>query len=528
MNEIELVLGLMVAVALLGIAARHLAIPYPIVLVLGGLVIGLVIGLLPFHVEVILAPELVFLIFLPPLLYIGAFNTSGRDFKANAEQILRLAVGLVLVTMLGVAAIVHTLLPDIGWALAFALGAIVAPPDAIAATSILRQMRVPRDIITILEGESLINDATGLVAYRIAVGAAVTGVFSVLQTPTQFVYASLAGVAIGLAVAWLIVRVRKKLRDPPVEITISLLTPFAAYLPAEAVGASGVLAAVACGLVMGRQAPRIMDAETRVQGRAVWETLVFLLNGLVFVLIGLQLPRIIAELRGRPPDALLALAVLTCLAVVAIRFAWVFLTDLPRLRRKPDAWREDVVLSWAGMRGVVSLAAALALPLTTASGELLPERDLLIFLTVCVILVTLVGQGLTLPWVLRAVRPRGDGAEAHEEAYAREMATQAARDRIDALAEEWPGHLPLIDTLRTVYDHRASHLAEHQDGPDGHLSDPASDADQEMIEHRAIRHAVIEAERDAILDLRDNGEISDDVLRRVERDLDLEELRMEA
>ncbi len=509
----------MVAVALLGIVARRLAIPYPIALVLGGLVIGFI----PIHIDVVLAPELVFLLFLPPLLYISAFFTSARDFRAQATPILRMAVGLVLTTMLAVALIVHALLPEMGWPLAFALGAIVSPPDAVAATSIVRQMRVPRHLVTILEGESMINDATGLVAYRIAVAAALTGSFSILQTTTQFVFVSIVGVAIGLIVGLLIVRVRKTLNDPPIEITISLLTPFAAYLPAEAVGASGVLAAVACGLLVGRQSPRIMEAETRIQGRAVWETLIFVLNGLVFVLIGLQLPRIIGELQARPLMLIVDLAVLVCVAVVGIRFVWVFLTDVARLRTDRQVWREDVVLSWAGMRGVVSLAAALALPLSTASGEPLPERDLLIFVTMCVILVTLVGQGLTLPWVLRWVRVRGDGGEDAEEGFARETATQAARERIEALAEEWPGHRPLIDTLRTIYQHRVSHLAERHD-----QAAVSQDAEQELLEHRAIRHSVIEAERGAILGLRDTGQISDDVLRRVERELDLEELRMEA
>jgi CPA1 family monovalent cation:H+ antiporter len=518
-NEIELVLGLMVAVALLGIVAHRLAIPYPIALVLGGLVIGFI----PIHLNVVLAPELVFLLFLPPLLYLSAFNTSARDFRAQARPILRLAVGLVLATMLGVAVVVHALLPELGWPLAFALGAIVSPPDAVAATSIVRQMRVPRHLVTILEGESMINDATGLVAYRIALAATLTGAFSMFQTATQFVFVSVTGVAIGLLVGALIVRVRKKLRDPPVEITISLLTPFAAYLPAEAVGASGVLAAVACGLLVGRQSPRIMEAETRLQGRAVWETLIFLLNGLVFVLIGLQLPRIMGELQARPLGVVVGLAVLVCVAVVGIRFVWVFLTDLPRLRIDRQVWREDVVLSWAGMRGVVSLAAALALPLSTGSGEPLPERDLLIFVTMCVILVTLVGQGLTLPALLRWLRVRGDGSEDVEEAFARETATDAARERIEALAEEWPDHVPLIDTLRTIYQHRVSHLAERHNE-----AASSEDAEQELLEHRAIRHSVIEAERDAILDLRDTGQISDDVLRRVERELDLEELRMEA
>jgi monovalent cation/hydrogen antiporter len=522
MSEIELILGLLVAVAALGIVARRLAVPYPIVLVVGGLLIGVV----PYHPVIVLAPELVFLLFLPPLLYIAAFFTSVRDFKAAIRPILRLAVGLVLATTAVVAVIVHAILPDIGWPLAFAIGAIVSPPDAVAATSIFRKLGLPRGAITVLEGESMLNDATGLVAYRIAVAAAVSSTFAPSQVGVQLLFVSVAGVAIGLAVAWLVSRVRKKLQDPPVEITISLLTPFAAFLPADALGASGVLAVVACGLYMGRQAPRIMDAETRVQGRAVWDTLVFLLNGFVFVLMGLQMPGIIAQLRERPLELVVGLAAVVSLAVVGVRFAWVFATDLPRLVRDRDAWREDLVLSWAGMRGVVSLAAALALPFTLASGEPLPERDLLIFVTVCVILVTLVGQGLTMPWLLRRVTLPTDGASEHEEAYAREMATTAARDRIESLAQEWPDHLPLIDTLRAQYEHRLSHLGEHTDGPDGHSAGSA--AEQEMIEHRAIRHAVIEAERDAVLGLRDAGQINDEVLRRVERELDLEELRMEA
>ncbi|MDQ3811659.1 MAG: Na+/H+ antiporter, partial [Chloroflexota bacterium] len=389
------------------------------------------------------------------------------------------------------------------------------------------RMRVPRPLVALLEGESLINDATGLVAYRIAVAAAITGAFSILDTATQFVFVGLAGVGVGLVAGWVVAHLRKKLKDPPVEITISLLTPYAAYLPAEALGASGVLATVACGLYLGRLAPTLMDPETRVQGRAVWETLVFLLNGLVFILIGLQLPRIIDEVRARPAELVIGLACAVSAVVILVRLVWVFATDLHRLRRDSQAWREDVVISWAGMRGVVSLAAALALPFATSSGQELAERPLLIFLTVCVILVTLVGQGLTLPWILRLARVREDSGNEHEEAYAREVATNAARDRIEALAEEWPDHRPLIDTLRTVYAHRASHLSEHRDGADGHA--PLSSAsDQEMLEHRAIRHAVIEAERDAILELRDRGDINDEVLRRVERELDLEELRMEA
>jgi monovalent cation/hydrogen antiporter len=537
MREIELVLGLLVAVAALAMLAHRLSVPYPIVLVLGGLLIGFVPGL----PDVQLAPDLVFLLFLPPLLYISAFYTSVRDFRAHARPILSLAIGLVVATTMVVAAVVHAAVPGLDWAVAFTLGAIVSPPDAVAATAILRRLPVPRGIVTVLEGESLLNDAAGLVAFRVALAAAVTGSFSATQAVGGFVLVGAGGVAVGLAVGWIVARLRRPLHDPPVEITISLLTPFAAYLPAEVLGVSGVLATVACGLYLGRQAPSLMEADTRVQGRAVWETLVFLLDGLVFILIGLQLPSIVMHLADRPLLGLVGLAALVCGTVVVVRFVWMFVTDWlahPRRARADTrtAWREDVVLSWAGMRGVVSLAAALALPLTTASGALFQERDLLIFLTICVILVTLVGQGLTFPWVLRVLRVHGDGAEEQEEASAREVATQAARDRIEALSADWPDHLPLIDTLRAQYAHRASHFDDRGSAADSPQSPTdsrgrsaaASAAEQELIEHRAIRHAVIEAERDAIIDLRDREEISDDVQRRIERDLDLEELRMEA
>jgi monovalent cation/hydrogen antiporter len=526
MLGLQTVLGLLVAVAGLGIVARRVGVPHPIALVIGGLVIGLA----PFVPRVELAPDIVFLLFLPPLLYVAAFFTSVRDFRAQARPIFGLAIGLVLATTAGVAVVAHAAMPSLGWAAAFALGAIVSPPDAVAATAIFRQVRAPRAVVTVLEGESLLNDATGLVAYRFAATAVVTGTFSVVDSGTNFVYVAIVGVGMGLVVGWVSGKVRSVLRDPPVEITISLLTPFAAYLPAEAIHASGVLATVACGLYLGLQSPRLMDAATRVQSRAVWDTLIFVLDGLVFVLIGLQLPGIVSVLGNRPLLELVGQAGLVCASVVLIRFAWVFLTDLPRLvpRTMPDAWREDVVVSWVGMRGVVSLAAALALPFTTADGSPFPERDLLIFLTVCVIVVTLVGQGLSLPWVLRAVRLRVDGSEAHEQASAREAATSAAVARIEQLAEEWPNHLPLIETLRSQYAHRASHLGEHIDEPDGQHRARASEAEQELIEHRAIRHAVIESQRDAILELRNTGVINDDVLREVERDLDLEELRMEA
>src|ERR671933_611607 len=439
MYQIELILALLVVVTVLAMAARTVRVPYPILLVLGGVLLALI----PAVPNVELAPELVFLLFLPPLLYIAGFDTSPREVRAQLSSILSLAVGLVLATTMVVAVVAHALLPGLGWPMAFALGAIVSPPDAVAATAVLRGLGVPRRLVTLLEGESLFNDATALVAYQAALGAAATASFSPSAALVRFVAAGAGGVLVGLAVGVAVAGLRRRLHDPPVEITISLLTPFAAYLPAEALGVSGVLASVVCGLYLGRQAPRLMDADTRVQARAVWETLVFVLNGLVFVLIGLQLPGIVARLAARPPLRLAALAVLISLTVVLVRFVWVFLTDwLAHPRRAPRdtrvAWAQDGVIAWAGLRGVVSLAAALALPFTTAAGAPFPERDLLLFLTVCVIVVTLVGQGLSLPWLLRVLRVRADGSDEQEETLAWEMATDAAQVRLEALAAEWP------------------------------------------------------------------------------------------
>jgi monovalent cation/hydrogen antiporter len=533
MHEVELILALLVAVAALATVARILRVPYPILLVLG----GLLPALLPVAPRIELAPEIVFLLFLPPLLYVAAFNTSVRDLRSLLRPILSLAVGLVLATTAAVAVLVHALLPELGWPAAFALGAIVSPPDAVAATAIFRKVGVPRRMVTLLEAESLFNDATALVAYRAALAAMATAAFSVGQAGLSFLLVGFGGVLVGLivgkAVAWL----RHRIDDPPVEITISLLTPFAAWLAAEQLGVSGVLATVTTGLSLGWWAPRIMASETRIRGQAVWEMVVFVLNGLVFILIGLQLSTILPALAERSLPSLIGLGLLLSLTVILVRLAWVFLSaylkrwfggSRPAAEAAPP-WPEVFVVGWAGMRGVVSLATALALPLAT------PERHLLIFLTFCVILVTLVGQGLSLPWLIRKLGVVGDdGAAGHQELHARAVTARAAMTRIEQLAEEWPTHLPLIDTLRAQYGHRVSHFGDHAPGEAGgpeHTADGHTrndEAEQELLEHYLIRRAVLDAERETVLDLRQRGGIDDEVWRRLERDLDLEELRMEA
>jgi CPA1 family monovalent cation:H+ antiporter len=528
-QAVEVVLALLLLVALITVAARRIGVPYPILMTLGGLVLGLVLGLVPGMPQVELAPEMVFLLFLPPLLFAAAYFTSPRELAENARPIGLLAVGLVLATTLIVAVVVHTLVPGVPWAVAFVLGAVVSPPDAVAATSIAQRLGLPRRVVIILEGESLVNDATALVAYRLAVVAAVSGAFSLGEATLSFVVVSVGGVVIGLAAGWAISYVLERLEDPPVEVLLSLLAPFGAWLPAEALGVSGVLSVVTAGVVVGRRAPRIMSSDTRVLGSGVWQMVVFTLTGLVFILIGLQLPTILDNLSAsRSFSELASWAVVVSVTVILVRLAWVFPgTYLPRLlsarvraREQTPAPRNVLIVGWAGMRGVVSLAAALALPLHVDGGAPFPERDLVIFLTFSVILATLVGQGLSLPWLIRRLGVGDDGSAAHEELHAREAAVLAALERLDELATEWPGHLELIDHLRERHEHATEHL-EH-DHESGEVP-----MDQEAAEHATIRRAVIDAQRLAVIDLRDRGVISDEALHRVERELDLEELRAE-
>jgi CPA1 family monovalent cation:H+ antiporter len=529
MSAPELVIALLIPVAALAAVSRRLGLPHPILLVVGGLALGLIPGL----PRAELAPDIVFLVFLPPLIYVGAVFSSVRELKLNAGVIARLAVGLVVATTLVVGVVVHAVVPGLSWPIAMLIGAIVSPPDAVAATAVLQRLGAPRKLLSILEGESLLNDATALVLYRAALAAVMTGAFSPADAGLRFL-AALGGVPVGLAVAAIAAPLRRRINDPAIDVMISILTPYAAYLPAEHAGLSGVLAAAAAGLYVGRRASHQIPAQTRVSTRATWESLVFVMNGLVFILIGLQLPVVLAELASRDRVTLVVAAGAVSLAAIGTRMLWLFGTEYPRkllaARRAGDerpGWPGTLVAGWAGMRGVVSLAAALALPTTLPDGQPFPERDLILALTFGLILVTLVGQGLTLPWLMRWLGVAADAAEDDEERRVRLIAARAAAARIEQLAVDWPDHLPLIDALRAQYDHRLSHLVDESETVESEPL-PLHASDHELIEHRRIRRAIVDAERDALLDLFDRGALHDELLRRIERDLDLEELRMEA
>ena len=515
MIRIELVLGLLVLATLLAGLARRANLPEPIVLVVAGIAVGLLPGIPPIQLD----PELVFLFFLPPILYAAGYFTSIRDFRANLRPILLLSVGLVLFTTVAVAVVVKMLVPEMPWAAAFACGAIVSPPDAVAATAVFRRLRVPRRIVTILEGESLVNDATALVTLRTAIVLALGGTFSVVDTGGSFVVVALGGILVGFVVARIAGLLAARIEDAVLGIVLTLLTPAVAYLPAELLGVSGILSVVVAGIYAGRIAARSLNSAQRVEGLAAWGVVLFIINGLLFVLIGLQLPLILGDLAGSPAE-LLRLATPVCVTVIVARFVWVFPTTyLPRLlsrrlRERDPAPRPAhvIIVAWAGMRGVVSLAASLALPFD------FPYRSLIQFLTFAVILATLVLQGLTLPLLIRALHVQTGDEHADEEREARRRATAAAVDRIERLEGEYPEHRELVDHLREVYQHRVDHI----DPADGEQPD-AQEA--ELLDHRKIRRAVIDAEREAIISLRDRGEVSDEVMRRLERDLDLEELR---
>ena len=530
MHPIELVLVLVAVVAAVTLVAAKLDIPYPILMV----VAGLAIGLLPVVPRVELDPDTVLVLFLPPILFAAAFFLSPRDLWRNVRPITLLAVGLVVTTTLAVAAVTIGLAPELGWPVAIALGAIVSPPDAISVTAIARRLSLPRRLVLIFEGESLVNDATALTIYGLAVAAVVTGSAISLGTAvTTFVVVAVGGVLIGLVVGWLTSWLLSLIENPPVEVLLSLLAPFAAYLPAEAVGVSGVISTVTAGLLVGWRAPRILRSDARLLASGVWQMVIFVVNGLAFLLIGLQLPTVTADIEGYSPGQLLGMAAAVSATVILVRVAWVFpATYVPRwlspslARRDPaPPARAVLILAWGGMRGAVSLAAALALPLVTDAGEPFPGRGLVIFLTFTVILVTLLGQGLTLPALIRRLGVVDDGSLEHEELHAREVATEAALVRIEELRAEVPGHLPLLDQLKERYEHRGEHVA-HRHSDDGNAE--LSDEEVEEIEHDEIRRSVIGAERLAVVELRDRGEISVETLRSIERDLDLDELRREA
>jgi Na+/H+ antiporter len=527
------ILGLLIAVVLIATVADRLRIAYPILLVIA----GLVVAILPFAHRVSLQPDLILLVFLPPLIYDASLDTSARELRSHWRPILLLAVGLVIATMSAVAVVFHLLVPSSTWGEAFALGAIVSPPDSVAATQIAGKLGLPRRLMTILGGEGLMNDATALTAYQVAV-ASVATTFTVADVAARFTFAVVGGVGIGLAVGWVGTRLLRFTETPVIENTMLLILPFAAYLPADKLDASGVLAVVATGLYFGRYGSRSLTAGARLQQRQIWDLIVFLLTGLSFLLVGLELRPILETLTARTSSSLVAESLAVVGVVVVLRMAWMFgATALPGGRHLFGAnpgtrstWRETTVVGWAGMRGAISLAAALALPTSFA------ERDLVLFLTFAVIVATLVGQGLTLPPLIRRLglvsRDEQDQVLAAE---ARRRLVVHALSRIDELAAVDRTPVEVTERLRTGYEALLDHVDRRLDvlggsdgsgsdgfGPGADPGDPRATLDAEI----ALRAQMIAAERDELDRLVAKRKVTRQVADEVRAALDVDETTM--
>ncbi|MDB4910514.1 MAG: Na+/H+ antiporter, partial [Gemmatimonadetes bacterium] len=504
----------------LRILAHKWGVPHPSLLVLGGLAVALIPGL----PQPKLDPELLFVIFVPPLLYWSALTISLREMRTFLGPIVRLATGLVIVTMAAVAAVVHFLAPEVGWPAAFVLGAIVSPPDPVAAAAVLRPLGAPRDVTTILEGEGLINDATALVAYRLAVAAVVAGSFSLLHATESFLLTGIGGALVGLAAGWLVAFVRTHMPHVVVvENALSLLSPFIAYLPADALHVSGVLAVVTMGVYLSTRGPRVVPPATRLQAGAMWSMVTFLLESLIFMLVGLELPRVMVALRTHTLRELLAMVLVTTLVCILVRFVWVFISiyfgDANRRAGRPKSskrWKKPFFIAWAGLRGADSLVIALALPLTTRSGAPFPARDLIIFVTFGVIFVTLVLQGFSLAPLVRRLGLQGEAAEAREERLARVAMADAALENLRDVARNEKIPKDIVAKVRHEYEQRRRtakqiHLPQQENGLDG-------------AAYRALRRRMQAAERAELLKLAESGKIGGDVMRHVQRQQDLRDM----
>ncbi len=526
MQESLLVFVLLSAVVGIAVVAKRFAIPYPIAFVVGGSLLAFVPNLPSFELN----PDWVFLIFLPPLLYAGGWSTDWQLFKAYLRPIMLLAIGLVIFTTGFVAIVAHAMLPALGWAEAFALGAIISPPDAVAAGSVFERFTVPRRIVAILDGEGLVNDGTALVIYQFAIAAAVTGLFSPALAGLAFVGVSVGGVAMGMLLGWVTIALvtqlhKAELSDYLIDNVIQLLAPYAIYLSADLVHVSGVLATVTAGIYVSRKSSTIYEPEGRLVAYSVWDILIFLLNGMVFLLIGLQLRTIVRD----PQFALRELwvgAAITLLVIV-LRFAWVYpATYGPRgvfksirENEKKPGWNYVFIVAWSGMRGIVSLAAALALPRTLGNGQPFPGRSEIIFITFCVIFGTLVFQGLSLIPLLKWLHIEdGDDLE-RRELEVRIAALRAGIERLRTLepgfksTEEWE----VEGRLLGEYDYRIAHLLGHVDGK--------TESGSVAMDHR-LQQEALDAERREVLRMRDEGEIPDEVFRKIEYDLDLANARL--
>jgi len=505
-GDLELLFALLFAAVLLVRAADHVGLPYPIVLVLAGLGISFIPGIKPIELDA----HVVLLVFIPPLLLSAGWYSSPRELRAESRALALLALALVMVTTVVVAVAAHELVAGLTWPAAFMLGAVVAPTDAVAAVATFTSVRVPERVRLLVQGESLINDATGLTAFRVALGAAGVEGFQAGDALLEFVLAAVGGTLVGIGVAWVMLRLIRRQPDVTVSVFLTLVAAYGSYIAAEEVGASGILAAAVAGLYSGWHQSGYFDADTRLTASAFWKIMVFGLEALLFILLGLQLDSVVEEVGDGSAGTLLATGAVLAALVIAVRVVFALLPLAPGL-----ALRERIVVGWCGMRGAISLAAALSI------GETVDGRAEVIFLTFVVILITLVGQGLTLPALIKALRLTAEREWSPEEAIARLEAAQSALDRLDELEDEQRVDEEPLRRLRDLYRARFRQCVAVIGGE----KTPDVLADQRM-RFGDVRRDLIKAERAAVLGLRNEGKVSQDIQRLIERDLDLEEARL--
>jgi monovalent cation/hydrogen antiporter len=527
MSHAEAIIFFLSGIMVFTIISNRFNLPAPIVLMIAGMGMSLVPNLHGFHLH----PDLIFLVFLPPLIYLSAWSNSWKSLADNALTMFGLSFGLVVFTAVTVGAIAHALIPGIDWPVALVLGAVISPTDALAATSVIKKMELPESITTILEGEGLLNDVTALVMYKLLIAIVLTGTYSVSQVPLHFAWAAVGGCAIGYGLGRIVELVRLKITDASLQVAISLLTPYIAYTLGEVAEASGVIAVVVTGLYMGWKSPWLLTSATRVQTLSVWTSVVFLANGMLFLLTGLQLPFILQELSAYSPLSLLIYAIAINVAVIAVRFLWVFGFEyipkflIPSLRaREPyPNWRHVVIIAWSGMRSVLSLAAALAIPMILPNGRGFPHRDLITFLTFTVIFCTLVIQGALLPALIKALKVKSE-VDTGPELFARRRAAIAALARIEELQTQDQFLLDeeSVEHLRFHYQLQIEHY--HPD------TTPELNPDtlRKHMDRKTLALELLKAQRTEVIALREQGRINDELLRKLLTQFDYEEMNLTA
>lgn len=530
MENFKIIIFILAVLISLSAVVDKLKLPTPVFLVL----VGLIIGFVPVLPDLVMDPDVVFLVFLPPLLYDAAFRTSWHDFKTNIRPISALGISLVFITTIAVALTAHYFIPTFTWPLAFLLGAIISPPDAAAATGIIKGLGLNKHVISILEGESLVNDASALIAYRYALAAGITGNFLFWQAGSQFLFVTGGGILIGLLVGYVLIVIHKKINNYPiVETSLTLLTPFLSYLAAEQVHTSGILAVVSTGLLLSWRSQEIFSYQTRMRTRVVWDTLLFLLNGFIFILIGLQLPGILKQLTHYKLSSLILYGLIISVVTILVRMIWVFAGAYSfrffnrgkKNHNDASDWKNVLIVAWTGTRGVISMASALALPLTLYNGNAFPQRHLIIFVCFIVIFVTLVVQGFSLPLLIRLLRVKPSGNEDKEEKELQLYVVNSTLHFIDYEFYPKPEALIRMELIKK-YELLAAKLVKEIS------THTRNEKEEEQFPVRTLttmQKAQIEIgrfQRELLLKLHKDGQFSDTAIRQVERDMDIDELKL--